>query len=79
MINAVRSRAETRFDAVDERQRKILEEQRLEAEERRRNTERLKALRLAKNGGHEVEDIVSKIASRHNAKLRKAQEANAEK
>lgn len=47
MISAARSRAEQRFEQIQKRQQKALSEQEQIAEDRRRNSERLKKLRLA--------------------------------
>ncbi len=53
MITAARSRAEQRFENIQKRQQKALDEQQKIAEERRAKSARLKELRLAK----EAEDI----------------------
>lgn len=53
MVTAARSRAEQRFENVQKRQQKALDEQHRIAEERRAKSARLKELRLAK----EAEDI----------------------
>lgn len=49
MINATRARAEARFAQIERRQQTALSEQEEAAKARRDNSERLKALRLARD------------------------------
>lgn len=79
MINAVRTRAESRFEAIEKRQRKILDEQDEAAAALRKNTERLKALRLAKAESDRVEAMIKKVAEKRKAKVRKPRQTAARK
>lgn len=58
MINAARSRAEQRFEQIQKRQQKALNEQQQIADDRRAKSARLKAMRLAK----EADDIAKATA-----------------
>jgi len=69
MINAVRTRAESRFDVIEKRQKKILEEHEEAAAATRKNTERLKALRLAKEESDRVENMIKKVGAKRKAKV----------
>lgn len=58
MITAARSRAEQRFEQIQKRQKKALNEQQQIADERRAKSARLKEMRLAK----EADDIAKATA-----------------
>jgi hypothetical protein len=68
MISATRSRAESRFAAVEKRQQKVLSEQEDAARAVRDRTARLRAERLAREAGDIAEATAGLLKARKRAR-----------
>ncbi|HUV33241.1 MAG TPA: hypothetical protein VMW31_06685 [Devosiaceae bacterium] len=68
MISATRSRAESRFAAVEKRQQKVLGEHEEAARAVRERTARLRAERLAREAGERAEATAGLLNARKRAR-----------